>query len=454
MTLDTKNKGVLIAAIIIVAAIAGVMGYSLAPKAPSGSGETEIEAQIEEAHEEGYQEGIETGKYPKGILKIAIVGPMTGVLASEGEDFLNGIEWAVEEINEMGGIIGYKVELIKGDTEDFEPAKITSLFEKLINQDKVQAIITGYGNPSQVEYDICAKYDMIYFHGGEWMTTTDKWKISPEKYLTCFSGCSSYMPYRWHFPQTFQKWIDEGKIEVINKKVAIVYSDNYYSSWIADGLKETFETLGWTINLWEMVPFGTVTEWGPIIAKIRADPPGLVINTDYIPANEAAFVEQFLENPTKSHIFIQYAPHTPEFVEILGDKATGIMYNSPNIGVYTSGNKVGAEMLERAKEKLGYEPGGYVYSTYNFMYLYKMGLEYAHAAYGAEPEDRLLISKAISLRSGWMGIGFPMAFDEYQCISEKYATPVIFQLWDGERFTLEPEELANAEVRTGPWMEK
>lgn len=449
METDSMTKQTLAVICIVIAVIAGIAGYMLAPK---GLEETDVGVAYDTGYDEGYDEGIEKGEFPKGILKIGIVGPMTGVLASEGKDFLDGIEWAVEEINEMGGIIGYKVKLIKGDTEDFEAAKITSLFEKLINDDKVQAIITGYGNPSQVEYEICAKYDMIYFHGGEWMTTTDKWDENPGAYKTCFSGCSSYMPYRWHFPQTFQKWIDAGKLEVINKKVAIVYSDNYYSSWIADGLRETFGDLGWTTTLWEMVPFGTVTEWGPIIAKIRAEPPGLVINTDYIPANEAAFVEQFLENPTQSHLFIQYAPHTPEFVDILGDKCTGIFYNSPNIGVYTSGNIVGAEMLERATERLGYEPGGYVYSTYNFMYIYKMGLEYAHSAYGAEPEDRLLISEAIALRSGWMGIGYPMVFDEYQCVGEQYATPVIFQLWEGERFTLDPEHLANAQPRTAPWL--
>ena len=448
--IESKTTGIIVAVIVIVAAIAGYAGYSMAPRGPEEAGEAEIDA----AYDSGYEEGLEKGKYPKGVLKLGLTGPMTGVLASEGEDFLNGAEWAVEEINEMGGIIGYKVELVKGDVEDFEPAKITSLYEKLINDDKVAAIITGYGNPSQVEYEICSKYDMIYFHGGEWMTTVEKWQAYPEKYKTCFSLCSSYMPYRWHFPQTFQKWIDEGKIETINKKVAIVYSDNYYSSWIAEGLRENFEKLGWTTTVWEMVPFGTVTEWGPIIAKIRADPPGLVINTDYIPANEAAFVEQFLENPTQSHVFIQYAPHTPEFVDILGDKATGIIYNSPNIGVYTSGNKPGEEFLERAKERLGYEPGTYVYDTYSTLYLYKQGLEYAHAAYGAEPEDTLLVAKAIALRGAYIGGGAPLIFDETQCVGERYAIPVIYQLWEGERYTLEPEEFANAEIRTGPWMLK
>jgi len=447
MALGGKVLGIVVVVVIIVAALSGIVGYYMAPR---GVG-------LEEAYDEGYEKGLAEGMYPNGVLKVALLGPMTGALASEGEAFKHGAEWAVEEINALGGICGYKLEIVVGDTEDFEPTKVTTIVEKMINDEKVSAIFSGYGNQALIEFDTCSEYDMIYMIGADWMGHQDKWDKDPEKYKTCFNVIDSYMPHRWYLPVTFDEWVKEGKLEVINKKVAIIYSDNYYSSWIADGHKETWEKLGYEISLWEMVPFGIVTEWGPILAKIRADPPCMIINTDYIPSNEAAFVEQFLENPTKSHMFIQYAPLTPEFVELLGEKCTGILYNLPNIGVHTSGNKPGEEMLQRAVDRFGYEPPLYAFVVYQEVWIYKQGCELAQALYGADPgdaEDRPIIAQTISEKTAWIGSSGMMMFDETHCLNEKFATPTIYQLWMGERFTVAPDQFANAEIRPPPWWEE
>jgi branched-chain amino acid transport system substrate-binding protein len=444
MALGKKTLGIFIIVIIAASLSSGVVGYYIAPR---GAG-------TEEAYQEGYQKGFADGKYPNGVLKVAVLGPLTGALASEGEAMRMGAEWAVEEINALGGICGYKLELVVGDTEDFEPAKVTALIEKMVNEEKVAAIFCGYGSQALVEYDVCAQYNMLYFIGADWMAHQDKWAQYPEKYKTCFNIVPSYMPYRYHFPETFDRWVREGKLQKINNKVAIVYSDNYYSSWIADGLKENFIRLGYNITLWEMVPFGTVTEWGPILAKIRADPPAVIINTDYIPSNEAAFVEQFLEAPTNSHMFIQYGPSTPEFVQLLGNMCTGIYYNSPSISIYTPGNKPGNELLQRGIERFGSEPPGYTFTTYQEVWIYKQACEIAHEYYGADPkkpEDRLIIAQTLREKTAWWGTYGLMVFDETNCLSAKYAVPTIYQLWEGQRFCVEPAEFANADPRMPPW---
>jgi branched-chain amino acid transport system substrate-binding protein len=449
MSLTGKNLGVVAVVIVIVGVLTGVVGYYIAPR---GVG-------IEEAHQEGYDEGFEEGRYPNGILKLGLLAPLTGGQVAAGEAFVQGAEWAVEEINALGGICGYKVTLVKGDTEDFETSKIQAVIEKLITADGVQAMFGGHGSIALVEYDVVKKYDMIFMFGAEWQTHEKKWLESPEgEYKTCFNIVSSYRPYRWHVPITFDKWVKEGKLEIINNKVAIVYSDNYYSSWIAEGLRENFEDLGYEISLWEMVPYGTVTEWGSILAKIRADPPGLVINTDWMPSNEAAFVEQFLENPTKSHMFLQYAPSTPEFVELLGEKCSGIIYNSPSMGVYTAGNKMGEELIKRAVERFGFEPHTYCFTLYEELWIYKQACELAQAIYGADPaggqEDRLLIAKTMEEKTAWRGSTGLYVFDEIHCLDEKYSVPIIYQLWEGERLTVEPETYANAEIQPPPWWDK
>ncbi|MEM1510912.1 MAG: ABC transporter substrate-binding protein [Thermofilaceae archaeon] len=438
MVLAKKTLILIIVVIALIAAIVGSIGYFI-----------------------GYHMGsaiIPAGEaeFPKGILKIGLLAPLTGPLASEGEGFKWGAEWAIEEINKLGGICGYKLELVIGDTKDLEPGHVTTVMEKLITQDKVAAIFTGYGTQALVELDIAAKYNILYFFGADWMAHQAKWAEYPEKYITCFNLVPSYMPYRWHFPQTFDRWVKEGKIQIINNKVAIVYSDNYYSSWIAEGLKEEFEKLGYIITLFERVPFGTITEWGSILAKIRANPPGLIINTDYIPSNEAAFVRQFLEAPTKSHIFIQYAPWVPEFTDLLGDKANGILFNSPALSVYVSKNEIGQELLRRGIERFGKEPPGYTFTVYQELFIYKQGVELANAWYNVDPNnpnDWPKIAEVIKKFTAWRGVYGMYVFDETNCLSEEFTTPTIYQIWDGKRLCIEPIEYADAEVRMPPWWE-
>ena len=50
-------------------------------------------------------------------IVIGAVYPMTGDLADSGKTMQQGIDMAVEEINEAGGIDGQEVEVIYGDSK-------------------------------------------------------------------------------------------------------------------------------------------------------------------------------------------------------------------------------------------------------------------------------------------------------------------------------------------------
>ena len=52
---------------------------------------------------------------PNDFYKIAVVAPQSGPYSKLGESIINGVQLAVEETNENGGIGGKKVLLIKED---------------------------------------------------------------------------------------------------------------------------------------------------------------------------------------------------------------------------------------------------------------------------------------------------------------------------------------------------
>ena len=73
-------------------------------------------------------------------IKVGVYGDLTGQTSSFGQSTKNGIELAVDEINAAGGIDGKKIQLVIEDDQG-RPEQAKTVVSKLINQDKVQAVL-------------------------------------------------------------------------------------------------------------------------------------------------------------------------------------------------------------------------------------------------------------------------------------------------------------------------
>jgi branched-chain amino acid transport system substrate-binding protein len=62
------------------------------------------------------------------------------------------------------------------------------------------------------------------------------------------------------------------------------------------------------------------------LAKLRANPPGLIVMTHYLAQDQAAFMIQFMTNPTNSLIYMQYGASLAAFRDIAKDASKGIIY--------------------------------------------------------------------------------------------------------------------------------
>ncbi len=63
--------------------------------------------------------------------------------------------------------------------------------------------------------------------------------------------------------------------------------------------------------------------WGA--RRIRNNTPGIVFS-DYAPGGRSAFIKQFRQNPTRSLVYEQYAPSIPEYLDLAGDAANGVLW--------------------------------------------------------------------------------------------------------------------------------
>jgi branched-chain amino acid transport system substrate-binding protein len=72
-------------------------------------------------------------------IRIGHLTPLTGFLGPLGEYAVMGVKLAAEEINNAGGLMGRKVELIMEDSVN--PQTASAKAERLIERDKVAMII-------------------------------------------------------------------------------------------------------------------------------------------------------------------------------------------------------------------------------------------------------------------------------------------------------------------------
>lgn len=74
-------------------------------------------------------------------IKIGLIDPLSGPIAYDGQSVVNGAKLASEEINKKGGLLGGRaLELVIEDGQGL-PAQSLAAAEKLINRDKVVALM-------------------------------------------------------------------------------------------------------------------------------------------------------------------------------------------------------------------------------------------------------------------------------------------------------------------------
>jgi branched-chain amino acid transport system substrate-binding protein len=384
--------------------------------------------------------------YPKGSITIGYAGSMTGRMSAEGKESLDGVMLAVDEINsEPGGLVGYEIKVVSGDVVDYAPTDVSAAFEKLITKDGVDALFAGTGSLTNFEIDMANKYKIPYILSAGAPETERIINGHGEDFIYSYSFVPSYLGYQTALPVRIQEWLDQGKLKLhYGKTLALITSDNPYSTWISEGLKKNFEAAGWKITVDEMIPMVTVTDWSTVLSKIRENPPDVIVDTDYIPANEASFMKQFLERPTNSLIFMQYGPSVPEFIDLLGAQSDGMLYDM--IAVIGSEKfPPYADVVNKFNTKFGFKPVAYG------IFLYWQIRIWADAVKKAgDPKDHLAVAKAIRETHMDTALG-TVEFDPNTNMPKTgpgLVPPVCFyQIWNGKRYMVWPDEVNGITVK-------
>jgi len=372
----------------------------------------------------------------------------TGPYAAVAEDSRDAMLLAIDEINYAGGILGHKVVPVFEDEENCEAGIVSNVFTKLITRDKVDFMMTHFGNPSCSEYDIVEEYGVPYISGGFVQTAEQVFKNNPGKYQHVFLGQPSYSFYQTRFPEYVQELIDSGQYEPINNKFCIIKRQNEYSLYIANGMRDNLLKMGWEVTFDELFPEAIVEDWSSILSQIREDPPALIINTMWTVSSDALFLEQYLADPTPSLLYLQSTPTFPDWQAIVGESANGVLH------CYGIKKVVSSDpYIIKFKETYNRAPSPYGLVCYDYVYIMKQAMELA-----GDPFDSDAVIDAMP-RISYSGIMGIYEFDPNSPDGKllkgggnKIPFPM-FQMWDTTNYMLYPEEVSEREFALPPWYE-
>lgn len=385
------------------------------------------------------------------LVKIGVLAPLTGPTASDGEEFVRGVKLAVKEANAKGGIVGNTFEVVVSDVVDHSAANVSSAVERLLSTNGVHVILTGYASLSMFEVELMQEANMPYMPAGPSPQFAAIVSKNPDAYNCCWSFTADFKGYETDVTPTIEALAKEGHFNLKNKTVAIISSDNPFSKTISEGMKVSFKKSGWTITTDEMVPFGPVSDWRPILAKVRENAPDVIINTDYIPSNAALFTNQFRENPTNSLVFLQYAPLVPAFVELTKDKSNGVLYNAIGATLNVDAHARGKEVSAKYKAEYGVNSGAYGTGLYEMTTIYFDAL-----AKVGDAKNHDAIGKAIGQTKREIVSG-NLEFDPKTHVAREgkgFIPVTFFQLQNGKGVMISPAEFKSGGFKTPEWMSK
>jgi ABC-type branched-subunit amino acid transport system substrate-binding protein len=366
--------------------------------------------------------------------------PLTGPYASDGEQMRMALELAIEEKNAAGGLLGKQLKLITGDVGALEPEKIRAVGERLAGFG-VNVAITGYAD-SGVDARVFGQFQFPYIHGDAMSADSDIQAAQIKK-----SGSSNVFQY---CPTEIEmgKQVANHFLEEIpnkmgwkppNKKCAVITTDYSWSIIASDEFKRIAKKRGYSIVVDETIQFGMV-EFGPILSKIDQLRPAYVSFWDLSPQDSANFIKQFHDkfasDGIQSIIYMQYSPQIPEFLDLAGKTAEGVVWNVTMAEVGEN-----EEYDSRWKKKFGVPTvSSYCYGTRDAFDMWIKAVEEV----GSVDDYKKIISKLSSMKHhGMIGTIQFNPKNNTALAGSEYVPIIMHQVWGGKNNRAYPFEFSD-----------
>ena len=172
-------------------------------------------------------------------IKIGAINPYSGPLALYGTEVTRGYELAVDQANAAGGVLGRKIELLRGDAAN--PQQGIASVEQLFNKDKVDLFIGTYGSAvANTASDAALRYNKLY-----WETASVVQNLTDRGLPNFVRVCPTSDHFAASAVDTVRNLIAPSlKKDIKDVKVWLEHEDSVHGTSNAKEQKRLFEALG------------------------------------------------------------------------------------------------------------------------------------------------------------------------------------------------------------------
>jgi branched-chain amino acid transport system substrate-binding protein len=202
----------------------------------------------------------------------------------------------------------------------------------------------------------------------------------------------------------------------------------------------------------EIFTAGEVADWGPLLSRVRRDDVSVLFTTTFSPADNAAMAQQFVENPMPAVLYQQYGPSVPEYLELAGAAAEGVVWSTV-LGRLP--DPVGQAWVQAYTDKFGTEPG-FANAPGNYDLMYTWAKAVLQAGDANDYRRVAEVTEGVVHR----GITGGISFEDHTGLQYPHQTPdptlgqsqIIVQIQGGEHRTVFPEPYTDGEYQSPPWI--
>jgi branched-chain amino acid transport system substrate-binding protein len=327
-----------------------------------------------------------TGAAAAQNITIGVAGPITGQYATFGEQFKNGAELAVANINAAGGVLGKKLKI---DLEDdaCDPKQARAVAEKLAGKG-VPFVAGHYCSGSSIPAsDVYADGNVL--------------QITPASTNPTFTDRGL-----WNVFRVCGRDDQQGKVagdyilkHYKGKNVAIVHDKQTYSQGLAEQVKKTINEGGLKEKMYEA--FGKDDkDFNALVSRMKANRIDVVYVGGYH-TSAGLMLRQMRAQGLMAQMISGDAIATTQFWSITGDAGAGMMFT---FGPDPRKRPAAAKVVQQFKAK-GIDPEGYTLYTYAAIQVW------AEAANKAKTTDPRRVAATIHTHT-WDTVLGPISYDK------------------------------------------
>ena len=355
-------------------------------------------------------------------IKIGASMSVTGTYAKPGSYQKEGYDICIDELNGKGGLLGRKVELVIYDDQS-QPATAVKLYEKLITEDKVDAVMGPYSSAvSEAVANVTEKYKKVMV--APLAATTSIFKKGRKYIFMVITPAENYL---------------DGLIDMAAKRglktVAIINEDTLFPKASAAGTAEAAKKRGMQVVLQEAYPKGN-TDFSALLVKIKAANPDVIAAGTYFD-DAVAITRQMKELNVNPKMFgLTVGGDLPEFYDLLKQNAEYVYGSTQwDESLPYPGQK---EFLAAYTKKFKHEPS------------YHAAAGYAGCLIYGEAVKRAGTLDADKVREQLQKMEIKTAFGDYKVEPDGFQVAhkmVMLQWQDGKRVVVWPDDLASGKLR-------